>query len=956
MDKTHTKKQILIIDDTPLDTELLAHSLKPDYDVLVSESGSAGIEVASASPRLELILLDINMPGMDGYEVCRQLKSNPKTAGIPVIFLTAMDSEEGQNKGFVAGAVDYITKPFNPMIVRARVNAHIQTKRNQDELERLVQERTHEISLMNQRLQQEIKDRNRLDEINQALYSISNAVNTSVDLSALYRSIHRIMNRVIDAANFFIALYDAANEIILYPSWAGDASNRPEIDTSRNILRPLVMEVVKTGRSMVFNQKDILEMVRKVGMVSPTEIPAVWVGVPLKGRDRIIGAIGIHHDSDADYFDAPDLNVLHTVSGQIAMAIEQKRAHESVRQSEERFSKVLEATNDGIWDWDIPTNVIYADPRYYHMLGYVPNEFPNRVEDWWRLVHPEDVQALRSALIDHLKGKSEKFNAEFRARKKNGDYSWVLGRGKVVETDPAGRPARMVGIHTEITQRKLAEQAHHESQERYKRLSEVTIEGVLFHDKGIAIDCNESFAAMFGYQREEVIGKDVIKLCACPEYHDLIYRNIRDLFHEPYEIKGQKKNGTIFPIELEGKECHYFGKTLRVTAVRDLSERKRTEENIIRMQKMEAIGTLAGGIAHDFNNLLGSILGNIGLLQIYLPEGGRALTRLKTIEKIVHRGANLARQLLGYARRGKYQVCPINLNLLIRESLEMFGRTRRQILIHTHLQENLWTVEGDSTQIDQVLLNLFINAADAMPDGGELFVESENMVLSKILAKQHLSEPGPYVMISVRDTGHGMDKEVKKRIFDPFFTTKEVGKGTGLGLASAYGIVKNHNGNIDVYSELGKGSIFKIYLPASEKKAEEISQPEEQAQKGSETILIVDDEYEFRDVGEEMLRELGYEVITATNGQEACAVFAAQQETIDLIILDMIMPIMGGGQAFDRLRTIKPDVRILLSSGYSADSEAADILSRGCDGFIQKPFRMNELSKILRQLLEKKIR
>ncbi len=949
-----TKKRVLIIDDTPVMGQLLARTLAPDYDIVMSGNGSEGLAAAVSIPQPDLILLDIAMPGMDGYEVCGRLKNKPETAGIPVIFLTAMDKEDDQNKGFAIGAVDYITKPFNPTLVKARVNAHIHTKRTQEDLEALVRERTSELVEINQRLQQEIRDRNRSDEINQALYSISNAVNTSADLNALYHSIHRSMNRVIDASNLYIALYDAVNTAIRYPFWMEESLNRLEANACMGVSNALVMQVVKTGRSMVFNQKDILELIKETEPGSIGKIPKIWVGVPLKSRDNIIGAIAVQHYFDPDHFDAPDLNVLHTVSGQIAMGIDQKRAQDALRKSEERLSKVLEATNDGIWDWNIRTNTIYVDPRYYQMLGYAPYEFPSRIEDWWQLVHPDDENQLRNKLRDHLKGKTEKFNAEFRGRKKTGDYIWMLGKGKVVETDADARPVRMVGTHMEINLRKQAEEALIESQERYKRLSEVTIEGVLFHDNGVAIDCNDSFANMFGYQREELIGKNVIEVCACPEYHEMIFQKIRSSFNEPYEIKGQKRDGTVFPIELEGKESHYFGKTLRVTAIRDLSERKRTEEKIIRMQKMEAIGTLAGGIAHDFNNLLGGILGNVGLLEMYLPEGGPAFNRVKIIEKIVHRGANLAKQLLGYAREGKYQISPININLLIRETLEMFGRTRRQILIHTTLQKELWTVEGDPTQIEQVLLNLYINAADAMPNGGELFVDSENMVLSKILAKQHMGEPGQYVMISVRDTGHGMDKETKKRIFDPFFTTKELGKGTGLGLASAYGIIKNHNGNIDVYSEPEKGSVFKIYLPSSDKQTKEVIQLEEEALKGTETILLVDDEYEFRDVGEEMLREFGYEVITAVNGQEACRIFALEKETIDLVILDMIMPIMGGGETFDRLKAIKPAIRVLLSSGYSADSEAANILNRGCDGFIQKPFRMIELSKKIRELLEKK--
>ncbi len=819
------KKRILIIDDTPVMIQMLADPLETDYEILVSKSGGEGLAVAATAPQPDLILLDIVMPGMDGYEVCRRLKSNPLTTDIPIIFLSSRKKEEDENKGFALGAVDYITKPFNPAIVRARVKAHILLKQHHDELETSVRERTAELIEINRRLEQEIIEHNRSDGINQALFSISNAVNTSVDLHALYRSIHRSLGRVIDAANFQIALYNPETNTIDYPYCVDEAYGQVEINRAIGASTFLSMQVIKSGRSMIYNQKDIRKLLQEKGGELSHRLPEIWVGVPLKKTENAMGMIAVQSYSDPHHFDTPDLNVLHAVSGQIGLAIEQKRAADALRKSEER----------------------------------------------------------------------------------------------------------------------------------YKRLSEVTIEGILFHDNGVVVDCNDSFARMFGYNRSELLGKNAIEICICHEYRATIYKNIMNSLSEPFEIKGQKQAGSVFPLEMESRETHYFGKTLMVTSVRDISERKRTEEKIIRMQKMEAIGTLAGGIAHDFNNLLGGILGNIGLLQMSLPEDHQALSRARTIEKIVQRGANLAKQLLGYAREGKYQIQIISINLLIRETLEMFSRTRRQILIHTSLQKDLWNVEGDPTQIEQVLLNLYINAADAMPSGGELFIDTENIMLSKIHAKHHLGEAGQYVVISVRDTGHGMDKETKKRIFDPFFTTKAVGKGTGLGLASAYGIVKNHNGNIDVYSEPGKGSIFKIYLPSCDKQAEEaVALEEKSVLRGNETILLVDDEYEFRDVGEAMLRELGYTVITAVNGREACEIFSDGKDAIDLVILDMIMPLMNGGETFNRLKSTKPAIKVLLSSGYSADSEAADILARGCDGFIQKPFRLIELSKRVRELLDKK--
>ncbi len=284
---------------------------------------------------------------------------------------------------------------------------------------------------------------------------------------------------------------------------------------------------------------------------------------------------------------------------------------------------------------------------------------------------------------------------------------------------------------------------------------------------------------------------------------------------------------------------------------------------------MEAIGTLAGGIAHDFNNLLGGILGNVSLLKRYLEDQEKYVAKLERIEGLIESGAHLSRQLLGFARRGKYEVRTSNINSLIKNILDMFARTHKQIKIHTKYQNSVWNVDIDQSQFEQVILNLFVNASDAMKNVRKLFIETENVILSNFFVKPFMAEPGRYVMISVRDTGHGMDTSTKKRVFEPFFTTKEVGKGTGLGLASAYGIIQNHNGFINVYSEKELGTVFKIFIPTTEKEIKSVEKYISEISHGTGTILLVDDEINFLEVGEEMLEEIGYSVITAENGREA---------------------------------------------------------------------------------------
>lgn len=295
---------------------------------------------------------------------------------------------------------------------------------------------------------------------------------------------------------------------------------------------------------------------------------------------------------------------------------------------------------------------------------------------------------------------------------------------------------------------------------------------------------------------------------------------------------------------------------------------------------------------------------------------------------------------------------PLDLNQLLREAVETFSTTRKDIRIHMDLSEALARVEADYGQIEQALWNLFVNAADAMPAGGDLCLETRNISYEKIANKPYRPKPGTYVQLTVRDSGIGMDEKTMERIFDPFFTTKGLSKGTGLGLASVYGTINAHGGYIDVQSKKGSGATFVLYLPGSEKKARKEREMRGELVKGKETVLLVDDEEIVLDVGEKMLEKLGYDVLSATSAEESLGIYAERQDEIDLVILDMIMPTMSGGQTYDRLKETNLNVKVLLSSGYSVDGQATEILGRGCNGFIQKPFSLKDLSTKIREILE----
>jgi len=427
-----------------------------------------------------------------------------------------------------------------------------------------------------------------------------------------------------------------------------------------------------------------------------------------------------------------------------------------------------------------------------------------------------------------------------------------------------------------------------------------------------------------------------------------------------YRIKSKK--GQIIWIQQRGQIiCDDQGEVLHISGVLfDISDLKRTEEEkkklearLQQVQKMEAIGTLAGGVAHGFNNVLMSIQGNTSLMLVDTDTNHPHYQRLENIEQSVLIAAALTSQLLGFARGGKYEVKLTDLNEMVKKTSGMFGRTKKEIKIHRKYQKDIWTVKVDQAQIEQVLSNLYANALKAMPGGGELYLQTENITLDKNYVKPFTVEPGRYVKISITDTGVGMDEETQKRIFEPFFSTKEMGTGTGLGLASVYGIIKNHGGIINVYSEKGEGTTFNIYLPTSEMGIIKEEATEELI-KGTETILLVDDEDMIIDVGQGMLKALGYKVLVARGGKEAIELYRANRDKIDMVILDMIMSGVGGGKAYDRMKKINPDIKVLLSSGYSINGQAEEILDRGCDGFIQKPFNMRQFSQKIREILDKK--
>ncbi len=678
--------------------------------------------------------------------------------------------------------------------------------------------------------------------------------------------------------------------------------------------------------------------------------------IVMSGYASVESAIQALRSGAYDYLKKPfeHEELLRTVKNaldQKRLKEERKEAEKALRESEEKYSILVESSLIGIYI-DQDGKIVFANKRLAEIYRYSIHELVGM--ESWRLVHPEDRALTDEMRTRRLGGKEVPWEYEARGLTKEGETVWITRRNALMEYQ--GRPA-ILGNVADVTQRKVAEEALREAEERYRTVLEASPDPMVAYDmEGKVVYLNPAFSDTFGWNREELLGKriDYVPEVNWPETQIMIDRVLAGESFSGIKSRRYTKQGSVLDVSISvATYLDRDGKPVgSVHTLRDVTKRKRLEAQFQQAHKMEAIGTLAGGIAHDFNNLLMGVQGNVSLMLMDIDDKHPHKERLLNIEKQIQSGARLTSHILAYARKGKYEVKPINLNQLVEQTAYTFGRTKKEITIHREFSEDTSAIEADPRQIEQMLFNLFVNASDAMPGGGDLVLRTRHATHNDMAGKLYDPKPGNYVLLEVADTGIGMDKETMERIFDPFFTTKEMGHGTGLGLASAYGIVKGHGGYIDIDSKKGQGTTFSIYLPVSARPAERAARTADGFVKGTETVLLVDDEEAVLEVGRELLEVMGYRVITAVDGREAVKAYEKNRHAIDIVLLDMVMPNMGGGDTYDRMKEINPAVKVLLSSGYSINGQATEILHRGCNGFIQKPFNMRQLSARLREILD----
>ncbi|MBD1904236.1 response regulator [Funiculus sociatus GB2-A5] len=638
-------------------------------------------------------------------------------------------------------------------------------------------------------------------------------------------------------------------------------------------------------------------------------------------------------------------------------AAELQQQTERTRLSEERLRLALEAAQMGSWDWDIENGKVVYSSNTEASLGLAPGSFEATYEGFLESVHPEDRNLVTQAVQRALEQGAD-YDIEFRVIWTDGSLHWVATKGQVYYNQTGSVPVRMTGIDMDITERKHSEQKIREQAALLDIATDAIIvqnleNQILFWSKGA--EC------LYGWNKEEAVGKNTNELLykqtpsQLQEYSEILFA-----YGEWYgELHQVTKSGQVIIVESRWtlvRDDQEKPKAVLIVNT-DITEKKQLERQFLRGQRLESLGTLASGIAHDLNNVLAPVLMSVQLLQLKLQDE-QSKHLLSILETNTKRGADLVKQVLSFAKGIEGERTTIQVGHLILELKKIVQETfPKSIQLCTDIQtRELWTISGDATQLHQVLMNLCVNARDAMPNGGVLKICAENIIVDENYARMIAgAKVGSHIVVTVSDTGVGMSSDILDRIFEPFFTTKELGKGTGLGLSTVLGIVKSHGGFINVYSEVGKGTEFKVYLPAVQaKQVQQVEKDESKLPNGQgELILVVDDEASIAEVTKTSLETYAYRVLTASDGIEAVLVYAQHKEEISVVLLDMMMPSMDGPTTIRTLQKINPQVKVIAVSGLASKERVTEVANLGIKNFLSKPYTTQQLLQSLNEVISR---
>jgi len=952
-------KRILAVDDDPIQLELTKlHLERQGYVVETSPDGAAALEAARRSPP-DAILSDVLMPRMDGFKLCQAIRGDPALRHLPVVLQSNYYAESSdQELARRLGASAYVARTPSMQAAASALQAALggsvppaaelgsgpDLSAYQDRVVRLLERQAAQNA--------ELLRRSTVQAA--ALAVLGSTADALAHREPASDVLQETLYRCIDAAGVSVGAFYERNPTggFLVRAVAGYGS-QPGGALQTCFGHPELIEAaLASGTPLALPAADARDSAGR-DFLALIGLRACLL-VPVTHRAEPLGVLLLA--SNAAQLATPEgVGFAQAMAGQIGQALALQRTFEDLRASQLKLKTIVDSALDAVITMDDRGLITGWNRQAEAMFQWTAAEAVGRTLAELVIPLPQRDAHVRGLARFLATGQGRMVNrrSEVIATRRDGlEFPVEL----TVVPSRQGDGWMFAASVRDITERRRAEEALRESEERHRALVDYTFDGFVITENAVVREANRGYAQMFGYAVDEVIGMPVEAFVA-PESRAAVAERIRLGEEGAFAVVGVRKDGSRIALETIAKSYTHGGRRVRLTALRDVTERRQLEEQFRQSQKMEAVGRLAGGVAHDFNNLLTVITSYSQLLLDDLGVADPRRADLEEIRKAASAAATLTRQLLAFSRQQVLDPKVLDLNAVVATAGKMLKRViGEDIELTTVLDRDLGTIKADPGQLEQVIMNLAVNARDAMPVGGKLTIETANVELDSAYTQEHrVVTAGPYVLLSVSDTGLGMDEATQARIFEPFFTTKEKGKGTGLGLATVYGIVKQSDGFVWVYSELGHGTTFKAYFPRVDGQPDTTGPVEATPASlhGTETVLVAEDAGGVRAVARQVLKRHGYVVLTAADGQTALDLAGEQEGPIHLLVTDVIMPEMSGRQLADRLRELRPSLKVLFVSGYTDDAVVRHGILEPGIAFLQKPFTPESLARKVREVLDK---